>query len=228
MRSVLLITLVGAVGIVYGNVVSPTGLENDHHASVDQTEPSSTGSNQVIDVENTAMIDHDSLLNNDTISDITGNDHLDGNMESEEDPTAMSMLASPGQIVQMHNIRRARHQVGPVRWNANLANYAQRWANQCHYGHTNDPRYGENIAMGLPTWESVMKAWSDDEEGLFNFQSGGFSVATGHFTQIVWKGTSMVGCAAQRCARGIYFVCEYAAPGNVRGQYRQNVFPRRY
>lgn len=81
--------------------------------------------------------------------------------------------------------------------------------------------------MGLPTWEATMKAWSDDEEGLFDYQNGGFSQATGHFTQIAWRETTLVGCAVQQCTRGLYFVCEYSAPGNVRGGYRQNVFPRR-
>lgn len=76
----------------------------------------------------------------------------------------------------------------------------------------------------------------------------GFSEETGHFTQLVWKGTREVGCAAVDCgltdpdgekgedgdvgwkrAQGWYVVCEYGPAGNVVGSddslkyFRMNV-----
>jgi hypothetical protein len=79
----------------------------------------------------------------------------------------------------------------------------------------------------------------------------GFTKETGHFTQLVWRGTTQVGCAAVDCglsdpddddeeeeeeeqgvqrAQGWYLVCEYAPSGNVVGgrgdgkdYYRLNV-----
>lgn len=60
---------------------------------------------------------------------------------------------------------------------------------------------------------------------LYDFNKPGYSSATGHFTQIVWKGTGKIGCASASCADGTiftgyranstYVVCEYQAPGNV-------------
>jgi hypothetical protein len=49
---------------------------------------------------------------------------------------------------------------------------------------------------------------------------------TGHFTQVVWKGTSEIGCAKvpHRTIPGTYvWVCNYNFPGNIQGEYAQNV-----
>lgn len=37
----------------------------------------------------------------------------------------------------------------------------------------------------------------------YNFTMPGFSPGAGHFTQVVWKSSSQLGCAAQVCADGI-------------------------
>lgn len=59
------------------------------------------------------------------------------------------------------------------------------------------------------------------------------STATGHFTQLVWKNTTQVGCSRKECnagqqgghgdAPGWYVVCEYAPAGNVIGAFVDNV-----
>ena len=44
--------------------------------------------------------------------------------------------------------------------------------------------------------------------------------------QMVWRGSSELGCAMTSCNGGQAFhVCRYNPPGNVQGQYAQNVFP---
>jgi hypothetical protein len=49
----------------------------------------------------------------------------------------------------------------------------------------------------------------------------------GSFTQMVWKSTKRVGCAAQACGQGKWayqsVVCRYDPPGNIAGQYVANV-----
>ncbi|ODO05332.1 hypothetical protein L198_02025 [Cryptococcus wingfieldii CBS 7118] len=53
-----------------------------------------------------------------------------------------------------------------------------------------------------------------------------------HFTQVLWKSSTKLGCAQTSCADGIIFtgygdspfiVCEYDPAGNVAGQYGDNV-----
>ncbi|KAI8332606.1 CAP domain-containing protein [Chlamydoabsidia padenii] len=180
-----LITLIGITKLVCGGLITP-----ENQDSFAEGDPILMDEKLV------------SILSNSTLGGVVPQkaNAIEINTNSSE-PIALSKLSSPAQILQMHNIRRFYHQVPPLSWSQGLTNYAQAWANKCHYGHTNDPRYGENIAMGLHSWESTMKAWSDDEEGLFDYRHGGFSQATGHFTQIVWKDTSMVGCAVQQCPR---------------------------
>lgn len=58
--------------------------------------------------------------------------------------------------------------------------------------------YGENIAAGYESSGEAVGAWGD-ERALYDFQNGGFSEGTGHFTQMVWKGTWGVGCGAALC-----------------------------
>ncbi len=76
---------------------------------------------------------------------------------------------------------------------------------------------------------AAVDGWGD-ERTKFNFGNGGFGEGTGHFTQLVWKGTTTVGCARVDCAgsaggnvQGWFVVCEYYPPGNVGGQYREQV-----
>jgi len=74
----------------------------------------------------------------------------------------------------------------------------------------------------------AVKAWYD-EESKYNYASPGFSGATGHFTQVVWKGSARLGCAIRQCAtmaggRPASFIsCHYSPPGNYQGQFPQNV-----
>lgn len=46
-------------------------------------------------------------------------------------------------------------------------------------------------------------------------------MATGHFTQVVWKATKRLGCGQA----GKFVVCNYYPAGNVQGQFRDNVAP---
>jgi hypothetical protein len=51
----------------------------------------------------------------------------------------------------------------------------------------------------------------------YNYDSPGFSPATGHFTQVVWKDTSYLGCAINSACDWPVYVCQYRSPGNVLG-----------
>lgn len=70
--------------------------------------------------------------------------------------------------------------------------------------------------------ESVL-GWAA-EAPLYDY-SGNFIHAAGHFTQLIWAGSSQVGCGFQVCPSGNFAVCYYNAPGNVIGQFNDFVFP---
>jgi len=165
-------------------------------------------------------------------------------------------LASPypDVVVYSHNIHRYNHSVPAVAWNDKIAAFAQTTANKCVFAHDLTPGgggYGQNIALygqsNLPLGlnnaagaQSVTDFWYNGE--LSHFPKDGYGKATpnmtnfgswGHFSQVVWKSTIVVGCATVYCKAGTavpnlpsYFtVCNYYPPGNVGGQYGANVLP---
>ncbi|KAF6254800.1 CAP domain-containing protein [Scenedesmus sp. NREL 46B-D3] len=69
---------------------------------------------------------------------------------------------------------------------------------------------------------------------MYNFNNPSFSSATGHFTQVVWRSSSTIGCAVQSCKNGLggtgwqqgsLVVCRYSPAGNVLGSFQTNVLP---
>jgi hypothetical protein len=134
-------------------------------------------------------------------------------------------------FVDAHNRVRAKHCASPLTWSAKLAQVAQNWANSlrdkgCAFGHSNGS-YGENLAAGTSGTldpEAVVAMWYD-EVAHYKFPNGGFSMQTGHFTQVVWRRTAQVGCGRSQCKDMDIWVCEYDPPGNWEGQYRENVLP---
>jgi hypothetical protein len=105
---------------------------------------------------------------------------------------------------------------------------AQAWADGCKFEHSGG-QFGENLAAGTGdayTIASAVKSWTDEVS-----QYNSADPQPSHFTQVVWKATTQVGCAVQDCS-GIFdasyglahfHVCEYSPAGNVIGEFAQNV-----
>lgn len=135
-------------------------------------------------------------------------------------------------VIDAHNRVRAQHCAPPLRWSPQLAQYAQKWANSlrddgCKFGHSGG-RYGENLAAGTAGTldaQSVTDMWYR-EIAKYSFGSGAFSMETGHFTQVVWRGSTQLGCAVATCRNMDIWVCEYDPPGNVQGEFKKNVMPK--
>jgi uncharacterized protein YkwD len=146
--------------------------------------------------------------------------------QSSNIPTAMQTL------VDAHNAHRARHCAGPLAWSPKLAQAAQSWADAlkaqgCKFGHKPRNPYGENLAAGTSgtlDGQAVADMWYDEVK-LYKFPNGGFSMQTGHFTQVVWRQTTQIGCGVATCNGMDIYVCEYDPAGNVDTMYRQNVLP---
>lgn len=132
----------------------------------------------------------------------------------------------PAQTVweAVHNDLRCPHGVQPLRWSQALASEAQVWVNRCQFQHDPGNRsHGENLAIGPGlTPERAMELWYEEGEGY------PYGVATPphelmHFTQMIWKKTSEIGCASAQCPQGIFHACRYSPPGNYIGQFAENV-----
>ena len=132
-------------------------------------------------------------------------------------------------LLDAHNKVRAQHCAPALAWSPKLAQVAQQWANTlksqgCKFGHSGG-QYGENLAAGSTgslDGKAVTDMWYDEIK-QYTFPNGGFSMQTGHFTQVVWRETTQMGCATTTCRGMDTWVCEYDPPGNVDSMYRQNV-----
>ena len=127
-------------------------------------------------------------------------------------------------ILNAHNEKRALHGIQSLAWNDTLAKYAADYAsstfscNNVKLVHSNGP-HGENLAAGYSGGYKPVDAWYDEIK-QYDFSNPGFNEATGHFTQLVWKSTSQVGCAKVTCDNSWsqYTICEYSnTRGNVVG-----------
>ncbi|KAI8469394.1 MAG: CAP domain-containing protein [Monoraphidium minutum] len=121
-----------------------------------------------------------------------------------------------GAALSMHNTLRAQHGAAALTLSPQLQASAQAWADRCVFQHSGG---GENLAQFFPNPLDGIQAWID--EGRMYTPGSDYSSATGHYTQMIWKATSQVGCGwAPSCQ---LFVCHYDPPGNVLGQFAQNV-----
>ncbi len=144
-------------------------------------------------------------------------------------------------ITQLHNDVRAMvattDPLPALVWNPQLAATAAAWVAACrdqlapmglidhNQGRSMDHPYyvGENVfgASGPPTASTprdAVMAWST-EGASYDYATNTCSASTcGHYTQIVWRATTELGCAVGDCASLTFrrtLVCNYGPGGNV-------------
>jgi pathogenesis-related protein 1 len=141
---------------------------------------------------------------------------------------ATAMLAA-------HNRWRSGVGVPPLRWSDKLAGIAQGWAdhltsNGCSMYHSGNG-YGENIyqasalmwsdgrnELQKKTPQHVTDSWGSEVK-FYNYADNSCSGVCGHYTQLVWKTTTEVGCAMSVCGNNSQiWVCSYYPAGNFVGQ----------
>lgn len=129
-------------------------------------------------------------------------------------------------ILDEHNAKRALHGVPNLSWDSTLEAYAQAYADKYDCSgtltHSGGP-YGENLALGY-TVTGTVDAWY--AEGA-NYNYGSSCSVLDHFTQVVWKSSTAVGCAQKQCGSyyGAYVICSYNPPGNYVGECSSEVLP---
>jgi pathogenesis-related protein 1 len=144
-------------------------------------------------------------------------------------------------IVAAHNKWRAEVGVGKLSYSPALEASAQAWAdnlkktNHCQMRHSApEGRYGENLF-----WAGAVK-WSDGRRELqrvppetpvdsWGAEKRNYDYANnsckpgkvcGHYTQVVWKTSTQVGCAYAVCEDSLdqVWVCQYQPAGNIVGR----------
>jgi uncharacterized protein YkwD len=148
-------------------------------------------------------------------------------------------------ILNAHNVKRALHCVPQLQGSDLLAANAQTWADGCHkdasgtfFTHQPSNPNGENLAWGYRTFngvailpglspEQVVENWYG-EINNYDFNNPFLKVVgnigiNGHFTQVVWRASTLLGCAQATCPipigggateTGTLWVCEYSPQGN--------------
>lgn len=71
---------------------------------------------------------------------------------------------------------------------------------------------------------NATSSWYDEIQD-YDYSHPDFSMSTGHFTQVIWKGTQQlgVGIALTNDGKSVYVVAQYSPPGNFLGQFQENV-----
>jgi hypothetical protein len=71
--------------------------------------------------------------------------------------------------------------------------------------------------------EQMLQSWANERRmfraGTFpNVSTTGNWADVGHYTQMIWRSTTSVGCGVQRGSRVDVLVCRYSPAGNRDGQ----------
>jgi uncharacterized protein YkwD len=141
-------------------------------------------------------------------------------------------------IVAAHNVYRSDPAINtpPLQWSSDLATGAQSWADHLAststFEHSGTPGVGENIAQGstgsftpaqmVDFWGKTAINVSSEQQ---NFQPGTFPNTSttgnwsdaGHYTQVIWRTTTSVGCGIASDGTNDYLVCQYSPAGNIEG-----------
>ncbi|KIG13153.1 hypothetical protein DB30_00531 [Enhygromyxa salina] len=116
----------------------------------------------------------------------------------------------------------------PVRWSKQLAATAQAWADRCDFEHSQGS-YGENLSARShsSSAEEIVASWASEADH-YNYASNRCAAGQvcGHYTQVVWRDSTEIGCGVAVCSRNSPFgggewimaVCNYSPAGNYVGE----------
>ncbi|CAG2063987.1 unnamed protein product [Timema podura] len=138
--------------------------------------------------------------------------------------------------LRAHNDYRRRHGVEPLKLNKKICKYSEEWAKYLAsrgiMEHRQNNEYGENIFCSWSSnanykvtgTEPVDNWYSEIKDHPFGREPR--DLKSGHFTQVVWKGSKELGVAVAKSRNGqIFVVANYSPPGNFIGSFAVNVPP---
>jgi hypothetical protein len=131
------------------------------------------------------------------------------------------------EILAAHNKYRLQLDIPPISWSNALADKAQEWADHLvSEGRFEHSGAGENLAMGTAGEFSLtdfVDIWGQEQQYFIpdvsfpHVSTTGSWVDVGHYTQVVWRNTTEVGCGIARGNGRDILVCQYNPPGNLIG-----------
>ena len=154
---------------------------------------------------------------------------------NENKLTAVDLETVRANILSDHNYRRKMHQVGNLVRNSEVESIAQEYTKTI--AASGNIQHSGNTYKGMPLGENLFwyysgsvtltgtdasQSWYSEIKD-YDFNNPGFSSGTGHFTQLVWKGSNEIGCGAA-CGKYCVITCNYYPP-NYLNQFSNNVFP---
>ncbi|XP_049621391.1 cysteine-rich secretory protein 3-like [Suncus etruscus] len=152
------------------------------------------------------------------------------------DSLSTSLPAIQTEIVDKHN--ECRRTVIPpatnmvkMAWSTEAAKRAQEWANKCTLQHSPEELRkistsgcGENLFMASypATWTEAIDSWNDEKEDfIYGIGPKSPGAVIGHYTQVVWFSSALLGCGAAYCPNArlqYYYVCRYCPAGNLQSK----------
>ena len=99
-------------------------------------------------------------------------------------------------------------------WNSTVAAYAEKYAKERIKDCMLVP-YGENHFKGSgkeSTAAEAMASWVSEKQ-YYNYKSNrcASGKVCGHYTQVVWRNSTKLGCARVKCNSGdIFVICSYS------------------
>jgi len=155
-----------------------------------------------------------------------------GGSSSDTNPSSDTTLPANAQaVVDYHNAVRAELYSGSqMTWSQDLANesqaYAETLAQIGELQHDYASPYGENLAASSAriSFAYAAELWYGEKPN-YDYASNSCVTGTmcGHYTQMIWKNSTEVGCGSAvaqvgRFAGGDIVVCRYNPAGNYTGQ----------
>ncbi len=169
---------------------------------------------------------------------------------NQEQTSTIDQASDEALVLDKHNELREYLGLPYLSWSDQVAkdaqNYADTLASNGKFEHdkgsyTNGP-YGENLYSVKKSFSyeatllEAVESWAAEID-FYNYEDNSCSVSPsspksiglipystcGHYTQIIWKDTSYVGCAKARYKTGSFkngyvVVCKYKKPGNIVSQ----------
>ena len=134
-------------------------------------------------------------------------------------------------ILKEHQTFRDELKLPALSWSDALAKDALAWAQHLasidkgEHDQNVRGQEGENLWWGTAdgfSYAQMVDMWGNEKKSfkydVFPNCSTNRSAVVGHYTQMIWRSTTSVGCALASNGRTDFLVCRYSPPGNVVGQ----------